>query len=202
MLGVVSLEQSHVDGQTRRVGQLVQERRREVGLQPTRTCRREIGVGDDERPSRRLDDDHRERLVGGRDPEPAPRSLVREQRRECVAERLSRKSDLGLGVVGRDLEQEREAAGAAELLEQMVEDRDARRDPALATCEIDARRAGARHSSVRSTDAPTARSRSSMRSYPRSIWPMLPMVDVPSAQSAAMSIAMPARMSGLSSRSP
>jgi hypothetical protein len=51
-------------------------------------------------------------------------------------------------------------------------------------------------------DAPRSRKRSSMRSYPRSIWRMFPMVEVPSAQSEAMSIAMPARMSGLSRRSP
>src|SRR5437764_7763764 len=53
-----------------------------------------------------------------------------------------------------------------------------------------------RRSSTRAIFAPRALSRSSMRSYPRSIWATLLMVLSPSAASAAVSIAMPARMSG------
>src|SRR5437763_8088144 len=50
--------------------------------------------------------------------------------------------------------------------------------------------------------APSSRRRSSMRSYPRSIWRTLPISLRPSAHSAAISMAMPARMSGESSFSP
>src|SRR2546422_4651356 len=51
--------------------------------------------------------------------------------------------------------------------------------------------------SARSIPAPRARSRSSIRSYPRSIWPMLWITESLWAASAASNIAIPARMSGL-----
>src|SRR2546426_1718258 len=56
--------------------------------------------------------------------------------------------------------------------------------------------------SARSIPAPRARSRSSIRSYPRSIWPMLWITESLWAASAASNIAIPARMSGLSTTPP
>src|SRR5205809_1144391 len=56
--------------------------------------------------------------------------------------------------------------------------------------------------SSRSMCAPSARSRSSIRSYPRSICPMLWIRESPCAASAASSMAMPALMSGLSTTPP
>ena len=158
---------------------------------------RQVGVRGDERPTRALDDDHRERLVGrrGRHPERA----VGEPGRHGSAERDACGVDLGLGVVRLDLEREVESARARELGEQVVEDRHAGRDVRRARPLGDARTA---HRSTRSIDAPRACRRSSIRSYPRSIWPMFPIVERPSAQSAAITIAIPARMSGLSSRCP
>src|ERR1035437_7141179 len=64
------------------------------------------------------------------------------------------------------------------------------------------RSAHARPASTRLMCAPSAVSRSSMRSYPRSIWPTLLIVLLPFAQSAAISIAIPARMSGDSTVAP
>src|SRR3954452_2285795 len=58
------------------------------------------------------------------------------------------------------------------------------------------------HPATRSMRAPSARSRSSMRSYPRSICSTSPITLVPSAHNDAISSAMPARMSGLESRWP
>src|SRR5688500_17027885 len=60
----------------------------------------------------------------------------------------------------------------------------------------------ARRSPTRVIFAPRAFRRSSIRSYPRSIWPTLLMVLVPRAQRAARSIAIPARMSGDSTVEP
>ena len=54
------------------------------------------------------------------------------------------------------------------------------------------------HASTLSICAPSDRSRSSTRSYPRSIQRMFPIRDCPSAHSAAISMAQPARTSGLS----
>src|SRR6476659_6312889 len=57
-------------------------------------------------------------------------------------------------------------------------------------------------SSTRRISAPSAMRRSSMRSYPRSICPTLLMTLCPSAPRAAISNAIPARMSGESSVAP
>jgi hypothetical protein len=78
-----------------------------------------------------------------------------------AAERRARRVDLGFGVVRLDLEREVEPAGARELCEQVVENGDAGRDvrrarPVLYACTA--------QSSARSTIAPIARSRSSIRS--------------------------------------
>src|SRR3990170_1357582 len=204
MLRVLALDQSNMDREAGGLGEIVQERRGKVGLKAACSRRGEIGVRRDEWLPGRFDDHHRQRLVGRNDPEAARcHAFCRKEWLERRAQGGSRLTNLGFGLARGDLQQKLEPSRARELLEEVVQDREPGRDAALAcTREIDLRRAGARHCSLRSIDAPRARSRSSIRSYPRSIWRMFPIVDVPSAHSAAMSIAIPARMSGLSSRSP
>ena len=163
---VLALEQPDVDRQPRGIREPVEEPGGKVRLQPSRPRRREIRVRGDERLPGRLDDDHRERLVGRDDADAAPcRLLGVEQRAESLSERGSGRAHLRLGLVGRDLELQLEAPGPSELREQMVEDGDSRRDAALgAAPERNGRSALAGHRSVRSIEAPSARSRSSMRS--------------------------------------
>ena len=203
MLRVLALDQAHVNRQTGGLRELVEKRGGEVALQPSGAGRGQVRVRDDERPARHLDDDHRERLVGGGDPGAAPGALDGKEapRAPCRRPRpRGRPRSPGRPARSRGGARSRRrlpssssrwsstATPVATWLAPPV--RSMRAAPAL------------RHSSARSTEAPRSRRRSSMRSYPRSIWRMLPIVDVPSAQKAAMSIAMPARMSGLSSRSP
>ena len=84
----------------------------------------------------------------------------------CVSEGGAGGSHLDLGLSGRDLEVELEAAGVGELGQQVVEDRNAGGDGAPgAVADRDRRHALAGvHRSARSITAPIWRSRSSMRS--------------------------------------
>src|SRR5262245_11685106 len=76
VLAVLALEQAHVDGQARALGQLAQEARDRVALEAADALAREVDVRDDERPLRRLERDRRERLLGGRDPGAVARGAV------------------------------------------------------------------------------------------------------------------------------
>ena len=162
---VLALDQAHVDRQPRRLGEAVEEGGGEVRAQPAGLRRGQVRVGDDERPLRDFDDDHRQRLLGRRDAESAAGGAVAcEQRPERLPERGSGSVDLGLGLVRRDLEPDLEPAGGGELAEQVVEDGDARGDAARAVTAADLGRALLHQSSARSIEAPSARRRSSMRS--------------------------------------
>ena len=83
------------------------------------------------------------------------------QRCERLADRRTGGIDLGDRLVGLDLEREVEATGGGELDEQVVEQGHAGRDIRQAGSRGEP---GAAHSSPRSISAPSARSRSSMRS--------------------------------------
>ena len=122
-------------------------------------CAGEVGVRGNERSAGTLHDDRREGLVGRRR-RLAVRAL-RQPGRDCPAQRRAGSVDLGLRVVGVDLERDVETGSARELGQQVVEDGNARRDVRRAGAVLDA---GAGQSSARSTLAPSARRRSSIRS--------------------------------------
>src|SRR5581483_11368961 len=128
----------------------------------------------------------------------AGRGRVGEERRERLAEPARGRRHLLVRALRRDLERDPQARSPRELAHEVVEHRQTRRDARRPlVVELDANRPVRRHDSTRSMWAPIWRSRSSIRSYPLSIWYASPIVDVPSAQSAAITIAIPARMSGL-----
>src|SRR4029077_8387886 len=111
-----------MDREACRLRELVEERRGEIGTEAACSGRLEVGVRDDERPARRLDDHDRESLVRRRKCEAPTGDVVLEEWRECLPERCPRSADLRLGIVGRDLELEAEARGLSELLEEVIED--------------------------------------------------------------------------------
>ena len=122
----------------------------------------ERSTRDQQRLVARLERDVRECLGRRNDGRAMTADAVLPQRcGERLAERTTGGANLFLGVSGRDLEREVERRVGGEQHEQMVEHGDAGRDvrgPGAV------REPGAAHSSVRSIDAPSARSRSSIRS--------------------------------------
>ena len=92
---------------------------------------------------------------------PLELSLIGKARRDGAAESGPRGVDLGLRIVGLDLEGEVEPSGAGELAEQVVEHGDSGRDVDRSRALGDPRAA---HSSTRSIIAPSAWRRSSIRS--------------------------------------
>ena len=157
VVGVLALDQPHVQRQRGRVGERGEEACGEIGAEPARAG--EVGVRGDEGRAGRLDGDHRERL--DRDHHPVPVGPGSQQRRERLTDRGPGCIDLGHGLVRLDLEREVEAAGPGKLDQEMVEQRHPGRDVREAGSRCDP---GAAHSSPRSISAPSARSRSSMRS--------------------------------------
>ena len=124
MLRVAALEQPDVQGQAGGLRELVQKAGREI---PRETCDvrlREVDVRDDERPTRRFQDDVCQRLVRGCHGRPVPPHACRAQ---LLAKRLpkglARGRHLRVGPFRRELQFEVESGVAGEQAEQMVEDR-------------------------------------------------------------------------------
>ena len=156
------------------------------------------------RPLGDVERDGGERLLGRKGAKPVARSAVLAKRREeRIAERLTRSVDLRLRAAGGDLERQVEARVAGEDAKEVVERRQAGGYGRVArSVHGQPRHQLGIHASTLSICAPSDLSRSSTRSYPRSIQRMFPIRERPSAHSAAISIAQPARTSGLSIRWP
>ena len=157
MVGVLALDQPHVQRERGRVGERGEKACRQVGAETTRAG--QVRVRRHERVPRSFDDHHRERL--GREHHAAAVRPVLQLGDHCPPDRGSGRVHFGDGLVGLDLEREVEPARDRELGEQVVEERDARGDVHLAAAGCEP---GAAHSSPRSISAPSARSRSSIRS--------------------------------------
>ena len=157
MIGVLALDQPHVQRERGRLGERGEKAGREVGAETARAG--EVGVRGDERVPDASTTTIASASAESITPLPcAPGASSGEHR---PPERGSGRVDLGDRLVGLDLEREIEPARGRELGQQVIEQRDARRDVRLAAsgCEP-----GAAHSSPRSMSAPSARSRSSIRS--------------------------------------
>ena len=93
----------------------------------------QVDVRDDERTPGRLEDDVRQRVVGGRDRRPVTPYVLRGQRlAQRLTERLTGRGDLGLRLLGRELKLEVERAVARQQAQQVIEHRQAAADVALA----------------------------------------------------------------------
>ena len=105
MLRVLAFDEPDVDRQAGRVRELVEEGRGEVGAEPARLRRGEVGVRGDQRTSRASTTTIASASSAGAMPKPRPGALGRSSSgAQRVSERSARALDLGLGLVRRDLE--------------------------------------------------------------------------------------------------
>src|ERR687884_2317381 len=97
VLGVLAVDEPHVHRQARALGELLEEPRDDVALEPRYVRRREVDVRDDERPPRDLERDVRQRLVGRHDRRAVPPRALRQRLGERAAQRAPRGRDLLVG---------------------------------------------------------------------------------------------------------
>ena len=128
MLWVGALDQADVQVQLRRLGELAQEPRRDVGGHAANALAREVHVRDELRPLGTLERSRGERLVGGHEcPAGCGGSGRAQPLEEGAPERLARSTCRGVSAARRDLERQLEPGRPHELGDEVIQHRQAGR---------------------------------------------------------------------------